>query len=489
MSVAAGALLLSSCTKFLTVEPKSFMSPEVYFNNEAEMQDAVNGLYNAPQNALFSGLVAVNHSSWVMFEMLTGYHTRTYPTSLGQTIGMMLPLLDDNALVEYQWDNFYTAINNCNNVIQGIEGKADDPTVSTETKNKFLAEAYTLRAYYFFMLVQQFGPIPLPTTPTTDTNTIPLVPSEIADVYEQIEKDLTAAETLFGSTPVNPGDGHVGLGACKSILAKVYLTMAGYPLKDESCYKKAYDKALEVVKTNTYSLFDNWSDFQDYSKENQGEWIWAMQYEATYNGSGVHNMLLPYNPDDGSLVSKDGINGGAIVPTTQFIASYADGDKRALENGFFYSSYGGVEFSRPYIYKFFDKNALGDGKSGADFPIVRYADVLLVLAEAACKGGSSSDAAAIDAYYQVRSRAVPSEAKPASITFDMVYKERTWELCFEAQNWYDIIRTRKILNVAKKTVVDVIGFTPLEHDQAFTESDLLLPYPLAETRLNDNLKR
>lgn len=114
--------------------------------------------------------------------------------------------------------------------------------------------------------------------------------------------------------------------------------------------------------------------------------------------------------------------------------------------------------------------------------------IYFVMAEAACKGGSTTDPDAVAAYLKVRNRAVPSESK-SSISFEDVYKERVWELCFEAQNWYDIIRTRKILNVANSRVVDVIGYKPLQHDTAFTADDMLFPYPLAETRLNKNLKR
>lgn len=485
---AVMTLLLGSCTGFLTVEPKTFMSPDNYFNNESEMEDATNGLYGAVSSTLFTGLVAVNHTGWVMYELLTGYHDRNYPYQQ-EVLGVHLPLLEDNTLVEYCWDHRYTSINNCNNVIKGIENSA--ATVSETVKNRCLAEAYALRAYYYFGLVREFGPVPMTLLPTTDTKNIALVPETEAKVYEQIVKDLQTAETLLSGTKMNPADGHIGLGAVKSILAKVYLTMAGYPLQDGSCWQKAYDKAKEVVKSGDYSLFENYSDLRIAEKENQGEWIFAVQHDPIYSQSGIHSALLPYGPNeiDASSFSSNGVFGGSIVPTSQFIGTFTLGDKRAAEKGWFYSSWNGLEFTRPYIFKFFDESALADGKSGEDFPIIRYADILLVMAEAACKGGETTDADAIDAFWQVRHRALPGYAKPSSIGFDDVYKERVWELCFEAQNWYDIIRTRKILDVANNRVVNMVGFKPIQHDVAFTAEDLYFPYPLSETRLNENLKR
>ena len=487
ISFATLVLMSVSCTKFLTVTPKTFLSPDNYFNSASEMQEATNGLYNALGSSMFSGLVAVNHNSWMMYELLTGYHDRTYPYQQ-QILGVHLPLLEDNSLVDYCWDHRYTSINNCNNVINGIETSTAE--VEQTAKNNCLAQAYALRAYYYFCLVREFGPVPMPLTPTTGTQNLVLVPSTEKEVYDQVVADLTKAEELLAGTKMNPANGKVGLGAVKSILAKVYLTMAGYPLQDTSCYDKAYNKAKEVVDSGAYELFTNYSDLRVEEKENTGEWIFAVQYDRTYSNSSMHSALLPYgaNEIDASEFSANGIYGGSIVPTSQFIATFEVGDKRAAEKGWFYSNWNGLEFTRPYIYKFFDEAALSDGKSGEDFPIIRYADILLVMAEAACKGGSTDDPAAVAAYLQVRKRALPS-AKASSITFEDVYKERVWELCFEAQNWYDIIRTRKIFDVANSRVVNVIGFTPLQHDVAFTADDMYFPYPLSETRLNENLKR
>lgn len=128
-----------------------------------------------------------------------------------------------------------------------------------------------------------------------------------------------------------------------------------------------------------------------------------------------------------------------------------------------------------------------------NYPLLRYADLLLVMAEAKAQadGGSTTDRDAVDAYWMVRGRALPEASKPGSVTFEEVYRERLWELCFESQTWFDLLRTRKILNVTTGEVVNLIGYEAPGHNEGcrFEEEDLLFPYPLREKRLNPNLTR
>ena len=229
-------------------------------------------------------------------------------------------------------------------------------------------------------------------------------------------------------------------------------------------------------------------DIADHANHNKKEAIYTTQYNKGNGNSGMHALFLPYYAGwNAESISEHQAFGGAIVPSQAFIDSYETGDKRAQEKGWYYNSYNGVNFPQPFVYKYFDAEATVSNQSDVQFYMLRYSDVLLTLAEAACAGGSTTDADAIDAYYKVRNRwcAIP---KPTSISFEDVYKERVWELCFEGQNWFDILRTRKVFNVSNKRVVDMVGFTPQEHTgQPFTDECLLFPYPVAEKRLNSNL--
>jgi hypothetical protein len=186
-----------------------------------------------------------------------------------------------------------------------------------------------------------------------------------------------------------------------------------------------------------------------------------------------------------------------LAPTQLFYNSYPEGDLRTAEKGFYYTECealdgsGVVSLGAPFIYKFWDESAAISGKSGANYSLIRYADVLLMLAEAKAQvdGGTTTNSDAINAYFAVRSRALPSEAKPASISVNDVLKERFWEICFEGQTWYDLLRTRKVLHVVTGQIVDMIGYQTPGHINPFEEADLLFPYPIREQRLNPNLKR
>jgi len=479
-------LSISSCTKFLTEDPKTFYSSETYFSNEEQMQSAINALYSPVSSMYNDGIVAPNHNTFILLETITGYHKRNHPFD-SQILGYTLPLTDDNPLCSNNWNAAYYLIGCCNTAIKGITDHKS--AVSEEVSNRLLGEAYFMRAYAYFFLVRLYGPVPMPLNPTTGKSDIVTDLSSINVVYDQVVSDLTTAETLMNGLAWNTENGHISKGAVKSLLSQVYLAMAGYPLLKSDCYKKAYDKASEVVKSGAFSLFDSINDIAVASNQNHKESIFCSQNDTELAGSGLHTLMLPYY--DGWSENQFAENqqmGGAIVPSKQFIGSYAEGDKRAEENGYFYNGYGLVEFPQPFIYKYFDSAAVTTGKSAIPLYYIRYSDILLTLAEAACAGKTTSDAAAINAYYQVHHRACPADPKPTSLSFDTIYKERVWELCFEAKNWFDIVRTHKIFDVKKGKIVDVIGFTPEEHPNfPFSEQDMLFPYPKDEKRLNPKL--
>ena len=493
--MAIVAIAAISCNDFLKEDPKTFLSPDNYFTTEAQMQSAVNGLYRQIPS-IFNGDVEVGTQRFIFLEYMTGYGRRPRSaTTQYLTQANLLTVSEENNNLESMWQSAYNAIENCNNVIAGITSSTAN--VADDAKNVFLGEAYFLRAYYYFTLVRLWEDVPLKTTPTLDLseNEIPL--SSAKDVYLQIESDLLNSEELMGSSAWNRIDGHVSKGAVKSLLAKVYITMAGYPLQlGTEYYKKAYEKAKEVVASKAFSLFTHYSGLTDYGNANSGEFIFSIQRDADRAGSPVHQLMLPY-PYPEKEISSNPEGGGAIAPTLEFYNSFADDDQRKAEKGFFYTKMeakdgsGMVEFDTPYIYKWWDNSAAQNGKSGINYPLIRYADILLIEAEAKTQadGGSTSDASAIDAYYAVRHRAFPSESRPPVITFNEVYKERIFELCFETQTWYDMLRTRKALNTSTGEIVDLIGYQTPGHAAPFAAKDLVFPYPIREKRLNPNLVR
>lgn len=497
-SIILGALAFASlvgCSDFLKENPKTFLTPDNYFTTGEQMQAAVNGLYSYLDD-IFDGDIEVGTQRFIFLEYMSGYGERPRTaTSFYLTEANLLTVSEENNNLEALWRSAYTAIENANSTIAGIESSKAE--VSSDFKNQLLGEAYFMRAYHYFNLVRLWGQIPLKTTPTTDLSSSQIALSSGQEVFAQIERDLEYAEELMGDLSWVKTDGHVSLGAVKALLSKVYLTMAGYPLSlGSEYYVKAYEKAAEIVNKKAYSLYPDYQSMRDNISSNSGEWILCIQREQDKAGSPVHNDMLPY-PEPSVEISKNSAYGGALAPTVEFYNSYDEGDLRKADYGYYTTKVnaldgsGEVELGRPYIYKYWDANCASTSKSGANYALLRYADVLLTLAEAKvmADGGTTTDNAAIEAYCLVRRRAMPSEAKPSSLDFSAVYKERLWELCFETQTWYDMLRTRKALNPVTGKVVDLIGYQTPGHKAAFAEKDLLFPYPLREVRLNPNLKR
>lgn len=492
-------ILFSSCESFLEEKPKTFLSPDSYYKSQAQIKAAVNGLYIYLDDR-FDGSIGVNNQTYLFLEYLPGYGDSPNPssgTNLLQAVN--LDIKEDNYYLEVMWQTAYTAIENANGVIQGIQRVT--PEIIKETdKNNLLGEAYFLRAFHYFNLVRLWEGVPLKLSPTKDLSGAQIEVTPKEGVYSQIEKDLLTADSLMINNSWVSGEGRVAKGAVKTLLTKVYLTMAGYPLqKGKAYYQKAYDYAKMVTESNKFYLFDDYADLRDVANENSGEYIWMIQRDPLYAGTPVHVNLLPY-PEPNPPISAAGTIAGALAPSRAFFNSYLDGDKRIEEKAYYYTKHESfddasviVELPRPYIYKFWDSEAAKTGRSGRNYPLLTYTDLLLMLAEAktGVDGGSTTDATAIDAYFKVRKRAFPDELKPNSLSTDDVLIERFWEICFEGQTWFDMLRTRRALNTSTRKMINMIGYITPSHPEGrpFKEKDLVFEYPLRDKRLNPNLVR
>lgn len=483
-------LYFSSCKKFLAEKTYGVLSPSDYYKTPNQVRAAVDGLYTG-LSGFYATELAPATSPIFDLEYLTGYTARPRPSGGDEVQFLQLPVTYTNGSLETYWTATYYPVENCNSVIANLTPSA---VVDTATRHKELGEAYFLRAYYYFNAVRLFGSIPLKTTPTTSLDDLQLPKASQDAIYAQIVSDLKFAEG--SGLPWVDVSGHVNMGAVKSLLAKVYLTMAGYPLqKGNSYYQLAYDKSLEVINSGQYSLFPDYADLRDPAFQNTGEQIFMMQRSGSYTPDNniIHFSLLPY---PSVPISKVSDNGGGMAPDLAFYNSYSNNDVRKQNQVFYYTSHkefgsdSVINLPRPYIYKYWDDVAEQTGKNGLNNPLIRYADVLLMCAEAKTMvdGGTTSDAAAVGAYYKVRHRAFPTETQPASINTDQVLMERYWELAYEFQTWYDMIRTRRAFDVVNGRMVNMIGYQAPQHTKPFAESDLLLPIPLTEIQKDPYLK-
>lgn len=492
----AAILFTTGCKKFLEEEDPSNLTPDSYYTLPEHAEAAIAAAFS--NTRFIGGGAGIFAQNFQMLDAVTG----TAKTETGQNTDLNnllgLAYNGDNVFVRNWWNGLYGVIAQANLVLQKVPGI--NP-MNEAQKKKILGEAQFLRAWSYFYLVRLFGDVPLITAPV-DASSPDLVPARTSkeNVYKQIIDDLVAAEGA--GLPATETTGRISLGAVKSLLAEVYLTMAGQPMnKGASHYQLAANKANEVITSNSFSLFSSYGDLHNVAQENKGEHIFEIQYLVGVSENPMQAVLLPNFKD----VSAYGTEIGSEVPTNQFYQSFETGDRRAVDRqGFFYTNYynggNGVlkNLAAPYIYKHFDSVAhgtqgkAGTGQSSLNWPQIRYAQVLLTYAEAQNEAGNGPNAAAYNALKAIRDRA--GLTTPAMGTFtqasfrEAVWRERWHELCYEGITWFDMIRTRKAYKEATNGFENFVGHVFADNANAtLADKHLLFPLPTAEMQNNPNL--
>lgn len=491
-------LTITSCKKWLSdhdVDPSN-LSPGTYYTIPAHAEAAIASAY--AQTRFINGGAGIFANNFSLLEMLTGTaKTETgQNTDLNNLIG--LSYNGDNVFINNWWNGAYSLIAQTNLVLDRVP--AITPMDAAQ-KKRILGEAQFLRAWAYFYLVRLYGDVPLLTTSIVQA-TDPLLYAKRSpkdSVYTQILNDLTTAEAA--GLPFSDASGRVSTGAVKSLLAEVYLTMAGQPMnKGAAYYKLAADKANEVISNGSFNLFSNYFDLHNPATENRTEHIFEIQYLAGVADNPNQGILLPNFKE----VSAYGTEIGSNVPTLQFYNSFEPGDLRAVDRqGFFYTSYydagnGALKnLSAPYLYKFFDVIAngtagvKGTAVSSLNWPNIRYAQVLLTYAEAQNESGGPNQAA-WDALNKIRTRArlsTPALATFTQATFrEAVWRERAHELCYEGITWFDMLRTRKAYNELTNGFDNFVGHKFPDSGSVLAEKNLLLPLPTQEMQNNPSLR-
>jgi hypothetical protein len=499
--VLLGAILLGpvGCKDFLEEQAPSNLTPDNFYTIPDHAEAAIASVYT---DMRFMGDGAgIFSSNWQLLEALTG--TSTTETAQNSDLNNLYGLVHDGNtvhVVQY-WNGIYKVIAQANQVLDRVPAITPMDAVQ---KAKILGEAKFLRANAYFMAVRLWGDVPLILKPQTATSE-DFMPSRTPQdaVYKQIVDDLVAAEGA--GLPWTDVTGRVNQAAIKTLLSKVYLTMAGFPLaKGATHYKLAADKALEVItyanaNPTAIGLFASLEDIHKESTENRLEHLFELQYNTLVAGNPMDNFYPNFKP-----VTYNGPGGtGSTVPVPSFYASYEPGDLRAKDQGYFYSTYftngTGAPFSlgANYVFKHFNRTSNGTAGSSPtrqnnlNVPQIRYAETLLIFAEAQNEVGSPTQAT-YDALKKVRDRAgltTPALGTYTQATFrEAVWRERWHELCYEQITWYDMVRLRKVYNDKTNGFDNFVGHINPSSNQPLQEKHLLLPLGKQELLNNPNLK-
>jgi hypothetical protein len=489
-----GALIIGAgCSDFLKEEDPSNLTQDSFYTTAKHADAAIAATY---ADARFYGDGAgIFSSNWQLLEAPTG--TTTTETAQNSDLNNLYSLTYDpnTGHIQNWWRGTYKVIANANLVLKNVPKIIMDDA----HKNRVLGEARFLRAWAYFYAVRLWGDIPLILEPQTATSA-DFYPSRTPQetVYNQIVDDLTQAEGA--GLPWTDATGRVSTSAVKSLLAKVYLTMAGFPLqKGASHYTLAAAKAKEVIdNAGSINLFPTYRDIHDPAKKNTVEHIFSLQYHSEIAENPMGNMYPNFKP-----VTYRGPSGtGSTIPTVSFYNSYEPGDLRAVDQqGWFYTTYytngNGAPFAlgAPYIFKHFNVTAngtagvAGTAKDNLNVPMIRFAEVLLIYAEAQNELGLNQ--LAYDSFKRIRDRAqltTPAIGTYTQATFrEAVWKERWHELAFEGITWFDMVRLRKVFNQTTKGFDNFVGHVLLNSNQPLQEKHLLFPITRQEMVNNPNL--
>jgi hypothetical protein len=430
---------LCGCKKFLEEDPQGVVVGDIAISNIDGLQAQLAGAYSAFVDGWTMGFATAGQIACAMgADDLTSRDGLNKQDFLEFDQFNVTPF---NARANYVWAGCYKIIQCANNIINNYEKVGGDKDQITQ----IAGEAYFLRAFSYYYLVRLWGKVPLITTAVYSKELLETPRSEIADVYKQIESDLTQAEGMVGNTKID--NGRPNKGTVKSYLAAVYLTETGWPLKDASKASLAAQTAKEVIDNHETYGFDLYQgpDYQKIFANAYQEYVFAIMT----NGTGVDNCFY------GASTRPSEETGGwdDYCAEINFYKSFPAGKRK---DGTFSStfdvngtvkSYDQFGIKHPYYKKF--RIQSGDTLSYvSNSPIIfmRYSEVLLTYAEAEARAGApNADAyAAINA---VRERAGLDDLTPGLGSEDFVkavIQERAWEFAGEWHRWFDLVRTETV---------------------------------------------
>jgi hypothetical protein len=464
-----------SCSDdFVNVKPTSDNS-EDFFNSEQDYQNALIGAYDLLQSTYLNVMLGEIASD----NTLAGGESATDVVGIQEVDDMIHTPL--NAQLRDIWSWMFAGVNRANYILE-FKDKTD-----FAGKNEVIAQATFLRAYYYFELVKWFGDVPLAVDKRIQFGeqfTIDRTPK--ADIYKQIELDLMFAADNLPYVQSVPG--RVTKGAAQALLGKAYL------------YQNKFDQAATVlenlISNGPYNLVTNYNTIFEEAGENNIESVFEVQY---FDGQGAGFGCLQCS-EGNVAVGFSGVRAyegpdftpgfSFNVPTQKIVNAFENGDLRknvaildivawstatgaTYGTGYEHTGY----FNRKYIPRTRSANAQGDRNltNPNNYRAIRFADVLLMAAEAFNRKSNPDDVKARTYLNRVRTRAFGNasnniNSSGATLT-ENIFNERKVELVGEGHRFFDLVRTGKAAQ-------EINGFVAGKHE--------LFPIPAIEIQLAGN---
>ena len=445
----AASLTAVSCSDFLTEDPKGQLTPETFFKTQSDLDQSVDALYSLVQD------LQCNSNSMIVKCQGDDVTSTTGSNKAAYLSADAFETPTDTKGISRTWSAMYSIVKAANLIIEN----ASKVSTTQDEINIALGQAYYWRAYAYFELVRVFGPVPI--NLNNDASNTKASPNSVEEVYNQIVKDLTAAEQCnlpakytVSKRSIDGQNIWVSAQAVKATLAAVYLNMAGYPLNKTENYALAAAKAKEVidgVEAGTYdqALLADWNKVYSYGMNYHNETILGIDYNSTPGGwsnqdsqiSSCHQFTT-INGGWGDFLAErhfwknfpDGARKDAVYAKQIYVSGntvdwWATTDGEAYTKNEDGTTNAVISDFRPMFVGFTVNDNVGS-PAVADYDytkpfwggmcvnkrhqLIRYSEVLCWYAEAAARAGQDL-AAAKAALKQVRARAYADQTKVAEV--------------------------------------------------------------------------
>ncbi|HEY6901647.1 MAG TPA: RagB/SusD family nutrient uptake outer membrane protein [Puia sp.] len=498
--IMAGILLMgmTACKKdFIQLTPPDSYTANNFYKTEAQFQSAIVAAYAPLRDVLVNDyFTSEMHSDNTIYQPYadqgTAYVQRRNISDFTNT--------STNAYANATWQHSYTGISRSNIIIESLK-KAD---ISDSVRKSIDGQAKFLRALNYFRLVRLYGALPLFLKVIEKADDAFIPRTGVDSIYKQIVADAQDAVNELAPPGKFPQTGIATKGAATMLLADVYAVQKKW---------SDVEALLNTLPAMGYNLNTNYADAFAPGNKNSFESLFEIQYlggtttGTTPNVTTLH--FIPRSKDTklltGITVDNTGI-GGWNTPSSDLIASFEAGDKRldasvgiieGTYDGSYYMTYSAAKsvvgytpaagkVGIPYIKKYVHSPLPATTGSGDDFPIYRYSESLLLLAEALNEQGKTS--AALTPLNRVRIRAglVAATTTDAAQLRDIIWHERRVELAFENKRWEDLLRSGSALDVINAFGVKLrqeLSYVPTD-SHVVTAHNLLFPIPQDNIDLN-----
>lgn len=480
MLLVGGAVLSSSCNKWLDLKPQSGLVADDFWKTKEHIRSAVNGIYITLINNTLAETLFMHGELRTDMVELTAFSLTNQQLDEYRYANLM----SSNTLV--QWSLFYSIINLCNNVIDNAPAvKELDPTLTQEDLDAYVGEALAIRAWMYFNLGRIWGDVPLKLTFTaSDDENFNIEKSTQTEVFAAVVADLLRAQGLVRetfNTTAATDKGKVTKYTVYALLADVYLW------QDE--FQKAADACNEIIKSGKFDLVpgtpSSWLNTL-YANGNSIEGIFELQFDRQQ--LNPFHALFRLNPR--YMV-------GANVHEGIYMIDALDPDNFDVR-----ADRGSLDASTGQIYKYQGINREQRKtleESYTHWFVYRYADILLMKAEAL--NGLEQGQEALDLIYTVRERANAlsyNDLMPGATDYDNIttflVEERAREFAYEGKRWFDVLRNARRNNYARIDLITsmIISYAPVDRQLSMLAkyrdaNSHYLPIYFTELQMNKSL--